>query len=337
MLLYRMEVLRPGKLVVTSDKNDAILVDNSFPQNPSYGHVVLDNFVYKKDTTFITDSLSTFLMRSIADDLLQEGFFKNVRINPKARIKSEDSEKDKFLRADPLSTEQIRALVTSNDVDLIISLDHLTVMSKTNVHPFDYIFRATRDVSISSIWRIYDASNDRLVDQFQYRDSLYWQTFGSLPANALQYLPVPEETFPEIAEVMAKNISRFLGPYWEQVDRFYFCTGSYRMKYASDCIRNEDWKGAAALWLEEYNKGFGRSVYRAAMNMMLYHEVQGDMNEAMEWGRKTEQTIDCSHFGASSFDLELLKNWLETLQMRSIESEKLKIYFNGNLTPNTKE
>jgi hypothetical protein len=332
-----MEVLRPGYVVVPSNKSNAILVDNSIPQHPSYGHTVFDNFVYKKDTAFITDSLSGFLMKSIANDLQQEGSFENIKINDNAKNRYKNSENESFLRSDPLTTEQIREIGTSNNVDLIISLDHLTVQSKTNVQPYDFLFRATRDVSINTVWRVYDASSDTLINQFQYRDSLYWQTFQSLPEKALESLPVFEESLPEIGDVAAENISRILGPYWEQETRYYFCAGSYRMKYAVDCIRSEDWKGASALWLEEYNKGFGRSVYRAAMNMMLYYEVQGDINEALAWSKKTEQAMSHPLFGVSSFDLSLFQNWKDALQTRSLEYEKLKIYFNGNLNPTTKE
>lgn len=337
VLLYRMEVLRPGYVVVPSDKSKVILVDRSMPQNPSYGHAVLDNFVYKKDTAFITDSLSGFLINSVANDLQQEGFFKNIRIHDNQKNSYKSSANESFQHSYPLTTEQIKEIGTSNKVDLIISLDDLTVQSKTNVQPCDFLFRATRDVSINTVWRVYDASSDTLISQFQHRDSLYWQAFQPLPEKALESLPVFEGSLPEIGDVAAENISRILGPYWEQETRYYFCAGSYRMKYAADCIRSEDWKGASALWLQEYDKGFGRSVYRAAMNMMLYYEIQGDIDQALVWSKKTEQAMIHPLFGVSSFDLSLFQNWKEAIQARSLEYEKLKVYFNGKIDPTTKE
>lgn len=334
-LLYRMEVLRPGYVAVSSEKNKVLIVDNSVSIKPWYGRKMLYSYDVRKDTASFTDSLSTFLLKSIDEDLLHEEFYKNIQLNYRPEGKSEKSGNESVFRTEPLSKEKIKKLGESNNVDLIFSLDWLGIQFNDSLcvpqKDDDFVYKATRNALINSVWRIYDVQADSLIAAFLYKNTLYWDTFSSSSDKALRSLSSFEKILPRVGDAVGENVARILGPHWEGEERFFFCRGGYRMRLATDCILKEDWKGASVYWEEEYRKGFGRSVYRAAMNMMLYYEVVGSPNDALDWSRKAEQAMDRMPFFVPKADTKQYVDWVQKLIIRSQEYEKLKIYFKGIL------
>lgn len=325
VLITRIDVLRPGYFVAASDKDAVLLVDNSGAQPTSYGHTLSENCNIRIDSTFSTKPLSGLLLESVSRTLLNENFYKNISVSQK-----NDTLSDPFFIPSKRTLQQMNVMGGVQKYDLVISLDRILVKTVTDLQYYDS-FRATRDVLVNTVWRVFDVAADSLITQFQYNDSLFWEQYSITPEYALKIMPKLNETLPEIGDVVGEHVSKFLGPYWETVDRYFFCTGSYRMKIAADRWRQKDMDGAASLWREEFEKGFGRSVYRSAMNMMLYSEFTGNPMEALSWSKKAEDAVARCPFGITSYDRFLFQGWVVALHVRAADLEKLKIYFNGNL------
>jgi hypothetical protein len=77
------------------------------------------------------------------------------------------------------------------------------------------------------------------------------------------------------------------------------------------------------LWQEEFDKGFGRSVYRSAMNMMLYYEYQDKPEEALIWGERAKTSFDSHFMHGSAWDRQVLSAYITYLQLRKEELSKL--------------
>ena len=329
VLTFHMDVLRAGAFITPSDKSSILFVDNSGRQPEWFGHKLQLNYKYSRDTVFNTDSLSDFVLRSVSKQVLNKGFFSTVKICGRQDNKFRCNMNDKFLDATLLTPMQVTSLSDSAHVDILVSLDRMVIQSKTNIKPFNYLFMATRDVSLNTVWRIFDVKADTLLTQFQYNDSLYWEKYSTKSFDAVKNeLPKLEERLPEIAEVLGERISPILSPHWESVSRPYFSSGSYRMLHAVDCIRQDDWEGAAILWKDEFDKGFGKSVYHAAMNMILYAEYLQNPNEALVWCEKAEKAMKDRSSRVTVYDRWLLESWKQILKVRSAEFEMLKIYLN---------
>ena len=324
VLVCHMDVLSPGYFVTSPDKDSVLLVDNSGIQPSGLGHSVLELYRYKKDTSFNTEPLSGSLLKSVSENLLRQGSYNDVRIC--SRLQNGFARFKDFKLATLLTNPQVRALNDSVKAKLLISLDRLVVMSLTNVYPYEGAFRSTRDVKVNTVWSVIDLSPDSLVSHFQCNDSLYWEKFADNPSFAVAELPALEKCLPEIGDYVGGQVSRYLGVHWDTVDRYYFSSGSYRMKYAVDCLRNNDWEKAGALWKEEYERGFGRSVYRAAMNMMLYAEYTGNPMDALAWSVKAEDAIKRFALGPTEIDSYILEESKAVLQTRAADYEKLKMY-----------
>jgi hypothetical protein len=329
--VFHMEVLMPAYVMAPPGMDRVLIADHSCAQPDYLGHKLMIRNVVVGDTTFCTDSLSEKIVESIVFYLGKADFYHSFEVLHRDSVyKKSDDEMD-CVRSVPLTSEERGVLTKGQDADLLFSLDRVLVQTVTNVHPYGTLFRSTRDVRVNTVWRVYDIKADTLISQFQYSDSLYWERFGQNVRRALAQLPEPASTIGEIGDVVAENISKCLGPYWEKVKWEYYTTGSYRMKIAADLVHNESMKEAAALWQIQYKKGRGKSVFRAAVNMMMSEVFFGRPLEALNWGIRAKSYVAEHPSYASEYDRQLLKFYMEEIQTRLMEQEKLKIYFGGNL------
>lgn len=314
-----MEILRPGYIKIPAEVKDVLLIDNAGKQPYGSGHKYYEYGKYVKDTTFITDSLSSMILSFVSANLTDESYFKKVVVAPDNWLRPSKTDSLDFLRPDGLNNFQKNVLKDSISAGYWISLDRLIVKTKTNKVRYDYnIQYAIRDVIVNSVWRVNDSRKDTLCLLFQHNDSIYWKRWANGDVDPLQLLPDFKNTLPEIADYVATRIYRIFGPYWETLIRSYYCSGSYRMTLAVDCIRNNDWEAASVLWNDEYEKGFGRSVYRAALNIMTYFLYLDNPEEALKWANLAREKMDRT-FNYDVRDNLLLDSNIEYIQQRMLE------------------
>lgn len=331
MQVFRMDVLKPGFVVVPSQKNNIVIVDNSGVQPSDAGHEMKVSFKAVGDTSFNIEPLSTQLLNSLSTYLLKEGFYERISLLYREDLLPRKMGEDDYLRSGRLSNSKIMEISLDTSVHLLFSMDRLLMKTTTNTYFTGQTYTATRDVWVNTVWRIYDLDADSLITQFQYNDSLYWQKYGQNPYVVTKSLPEVEVVLPEVGDVVAEHLNKFLGPHWETEKREYFCTGSFRMKMAADLVRKDLIDDAAKLWETEYSKGFFRSKYRAAINRMFYEEVKGNPAQALLWEEKAEVAMANCPIGGSDEDFAMLAKWKKVLLERVKEVQKLKIYFDGNI------
>jgi hypothetical protein len=281
-----------------------------------------------------TEPLSGVLLENLSGRISEAGFFQTSQAWGRSRVSPFRKATASFFRPRKLTQDLVRSMGDSSHTDVLVSLDHLALQTKTKLQLVDFPqFRATRDVAFNSFWTVFDVKADTMLVQFQCTDSLYWERYSAVPMRALALLPKTGDQLSEIGEVLARKVVKNLSPYWETVERPYFTSGSYRMKFAADRLRQKDWEGAAELWRTEYEKGWGKSVYRAAMNMMLYCEYMGNPAEALEWSLSVQKAVGKLPFAAvmgfTSYERWLFHTWVEALKIRSRETDQLNLYLGG--------
>lgn len=330
IMVFQMDVLRPAFHMSPTDNKLFLLVDNSGLQPANFANSYSEEGVFIKDTAFNTDTLSSLILESMSKKISDQKFYDRVTVCNREKNRFQKVNSNDYLEASRLTNTQIHELSDSGKVDFIVSLDQMIVQTKTNMSSNAYVSGATRDVKVYSAWSAYDVKADSILYTFQFLDSLYWEKFAAKPRIACTYLPKMESTLSEIADVYAEKLATIVAPYWETVNRAYFSTGSVRMKYAVDCLRKDDWEGAAILWKDEYDKGFGRSVYRAAMNIMLYEEFVHTPDDALAWVERVEKAMKDCIVGANEIDKWYFGKLKDFLAIRSSEYAKLKRYIENN-------
>lgn len=325
MIDFNMEILHPGYLKTEPGIKDVLIVDNAGKQPSLSGHKYYEYGIFKKDTAQVSDSLSTYILDFVSSYLTDEGHFNNVNVAPSSWLRPVKTDSLDFLRPDALNNFQKKVLKDSIDTGYLISLDRLIVKTKMNKVRFDVNLQyATRDVIVNSVWRVFDAKQDTLCLLFQHNDSLYWKKWASGDGDPMELIPDFKSTLPEIADYVSAKVYRIFGPYWEKMQRSFYCRGSFRMILAVDCIRDENFDEAIALWKDEYEKGFGKSVYRAAMNIMTYYQYLDKPEESLLWAKNARTAIDKTFFYDIG-DKVLLDNSFEYIHQRKLELSMLNV------------
>lgn len=329
-----MEVLRPPVTYSSTANGKLLLINNCIPQPPYAGQFFAGLNSEGRDTSYtISCEVDTFV------DLLQ-GYI-TARIKSEGVLRSVDTVtvssngigkkvgSKAYLRIDSLDDSQRAQLRKLYDASCWVCLDGLLVESVASQRNDGEKYPQMRRVFVRTFWRVYDASTDSLLLAFKQRDSLTWRTTGLVLGVMDKSMPTLKETLPEIADYVAGNIYRVFTPYWESIERFYYVSGNLQLKLGGDEVVAGNWDGAAVYWKNAYEKGNGLNQFRASVNMMLYNERVGNVQEALVWAERAKEANDRSIFHVPIFELDAFKAWKKDLLYRQKEMELLKPYLGG--------
>ncbi len=111
--------------------------------------------------------------------------------------------------------------------------------------------------------------------------------FSVSKTDTICWVVSPELTFGQImqeaSDFAATLPVSYLLPHWKEMNRYYFDGGNMEMRDAGVYIREQNWEGAAALWQKLHDGRKGKVKMRAAYNLALNYELQGDYERAKEY------------------------------------------------------
>ena len=129
------------------------------------------------------------------------------------------------------------------------------------------------DVNVG--WRMYDGRTGVVLDEVQVQQQVKLHTSGGVGGAVRQ-----------IGRVAAAEYASRISPYWTMVRRLHFFTGNDRMKAASRLVRAGDWDTAQQIWRELLEDPDAKIRGKAAYNLAVAHEAEGDLQGAVEWATK---------------------------------------------------
>lgn len=111
--------------------------------------------------------------------------------------------------------------------------------------------------------------------------------FSISKTDTICWVVSPELTFGQIVQEASDFAATlpvsYLLPHWKEMNRYYFDGGNMEMRDAGVYIREQNWEGAAALWQKLHDGRKGKVKMRAAYNLALNYELQGDYERAKEY------------------------------------------------------
>ena len=111
--------------------------------------------------------------------------------------------------------------------------------------------------------------------------------FSISKTDTICWVVSPELTFGQIVQEASDFAATlpvsYLLPHWKEMNRYYFDGGNMEMRDAGVYIREQNWESAAALWQKLYDGRKGKVKMRAAYNLALNYELQGDYERAKEY------------------------------------------------------
>jgi tetratricopeptide (TPR) repeat protein len=131
-------------------------------------------------------------------------------------------------------------------------------------------------------------------------------------------------TFTQIVKESSGYVAQMLVPYlipsWKEDIRFYFDGGNADMRDAGFYVREHDWSEAYPLWKKLYDNKKGKQKMRAAFNLALYHEMQGEFETASTYLNEAASLAK-----PETFEAALIASYRSQLSERMVEYQRLRL------------
>ena len=175
-----------------------------------------------------------------------------------------------------LPMSQADSLIQALGVDMLFAVEQVRIELKEGslFHTELMVDVPAVDGVITPLVRAYVSGRNAPLFSISKTDTICWVvspelTFGQIMQEASDFaatLPVS-----------------YLLPHWKEMNRYYFDGGNMEMRDAGVYIREQNWEGAVALWQKLHDGRKGKVKMRAAYNLALNYELQGDYERAKEY------------------------------------------------------
>ena len=253
----------------------------------------------------------------LAQEIASIGYFDEVVIcdsalcDLKVSLKSHQGVREEWQGA-PLSKEEIDEWLEQLDVDMLFSLERIHVELKENHILLDGIVSVpVLDGAISSILRVYAPGRERPLFMLNKQDTIFWE-----PNSSLTFTKIVKEASEHAASILVP----YLLPSWKEVSRHYFDGGGVEMRDAGVYVREHNWEEAYSLWKKVYETKKGNHKMRAAFNLALYSEIQGDFDQAKAYIEVAKELVK-----PESYDAIVVHGYQLKLDSLAKEYQQLRI------------
>jgi hypothetical protein len=290
-----MSVLEPAVVSLPSDMTEIGVINRNLPEGES-GSGVLETL----DQVFSVKGPELDKMGAEAglNGLVTE-LQRNQRFTRVERPEVDQIENPTYgVFPAPLSWERVDEICSEHDLDGLFSLEfydtntnvdyrteRVTIEGPLGVQIPALEHHAVVNTTIKTGWRIYDNINRIIIDEFVSTDRVTTVGRGINPAEAVKALTGRTEAVQTISGDIGRGYAQTVLPYWTRVRREYYVRGNDNLKMAKRRAQTGNWDGAAEIWLRETENSRAKVAGRAHYNMAIINEINGDLEEALEWAR----------------------------------------------------
>lgn len=179
-----------------------------------------------------------------------------------------------------------------------LALDLIRVRNKVRGHEI------TVETLIENGWRIYEPNSKAVLDEFVFKGAIVSRGQGQTPSRALENLGSRQEDFIAQSREDGSKYGARLRPMKRKLIRQLYVKGSPNLEEADVFIQKDDWENAVYLWQKDIAGAKTKPKARACHNMAVWQEYQGQLNSALTWARKADETFTTKHSQAYIADLE---------------------------------
>lgn len=225
-------------------------------------------------TAGILEGNGKVVAETLAQEIAATHYFDEVVIcdsalcNLKVSLKNHQGVKDEW-QGNILSASVAGEWLDKLGVDMLLSVERVRIELKEGTVMSELM--PVVDGYISSVLRMYVPERSKPIMRINKQDSIYWR-----PGRSLTFTKIVKES----SEFAASALVSYMIPSWKEVARNYYDGGSVEMRDAGVYVREHNWEGTYLLWKKVYDTKKGKQKMRAAFNLALYHEMQGDFEQA---------------------------------------------------------
>ncbi|MDX8339916.1 DUF6340 family protein [Draconibacterium sp. IB214405] len=278
-----------------SEEIQSLLLVNRAVDN-SYTDLTTDSLqllFYKKDfqldTTINDITAADTTLKVLGELLFESGRFDYVI--PEDRFLP--ASKNAFF-ANTMNWQDVRRLCYQYQTDAVLAVDMFQTHVATDLEdgsvfdPMQGVFisavGAQMVVVYEALFRIYDPQQEQILAREVFKDTLLWENMAFDVRDLFAEFTPVKQALTEAGIALALDYSEKISTSWESEYRVIFSKGSAELKEIALLTDETDWTPAIEAW-EAIAKGAGSKSEKskALFNLAVAHEIQGDLNGAIEY------------------------------------------------------
>lgn len=231
----------------------------------------------------------------------------------------------------PLDWSEVEKICRDTKTDALFSLELFDTDSKLNYSTstgvtntaFGKLPIPEHHVKMNTLvrtgWRMYDPAGRVVLDQFNISKDLQFTGNGINPVVAAAGLIGKKEAVIQVSNSAGHLYATRIDPYWIRVNRDYFVKGSASLAMAKRKAQTGNWDEAGELWKKETTNNSRTIAGRACYNMAIINEINGDIDNAIQWAQKAYE----------NYNVKIALRYVNILRDRKANNELLAMQ-NGN-------
>lgn len=196
---------------------------------------------------------------------------------------------------DTLSNFLVRQICQQYNTDALMVLERFStkVMTDFSAEKYmdattgtNYSYYASQDLKYNAFFRIYKPGAKTLVKEFELIDTIYWESADYTQQRLFAKLPTIKEALTNAGIKIALDIDSKLSPTWFSEKRGYFLF-DLKNDLGQQLMNENRTAEAKTFWLEKAQSTNKKIRARAEYNLALASELDGNIDQAIEWGLKS--------------------------------------------------
>ena len=317
-----MNVTEPAPVTLPSYIKKVGVINRSMPTDETKAFDVLDKALSLEGANLDKIGAGESIL-GLSDELLSNNRFTEVKTL--SNIDFRTSGLSQF--PSPLSWEIVAQVCKENGTDALFSLEKFDTDTKISYSnrkvdiktPLGTVpsleHQANMETIVKTGWRIYDPAEKMILDEYINQESVTSSGRGINPLLAAAALTGRKDAVNQVSNKAGHGYAFRIIPFRVRVMRDYYVKGTNNFKIARRKAQVGKWDEAGDLWKKETDNSKLKVAGRAAYNMAIINEINGDLDSALKWAQKS--------YG--DYNNKLALRYVHILENRQYKSGVLKM------------
>lgn len=294
--VINIETPVPAKEALPDDIQSLTLMNRSINnQFMEHQEDTLENYFYRHNyqlsaVVLDIDAADTTLM-VLADLLYASGRY-DVVVPLERNIPKNISYN---LIPDTLNTEFVRQICETYQTDALMVMEQFSTKAMTDYNAESYrsmdgtfnTYYASLDMKYNAFFRIYKPGNKTI--EIPLADTIYWENGDNDLEFLFVRLPSVKEAVINAGIKVALDIDSKISPTWKREKRGFFVLDRGKDQTRQWMEENKT-QEVREYWMQMTQSDKKKIKSRAEYNLALVSELEGDIDQAMEWALKSYNT-----------------------------------------------
>lgn len=292
--LIHLSVLKPAPVTLPPYIKTVGVVNRSLPSDKNKAIDAIDK-VFSLEGVNLDKEGAKASISGLTDELRKNDRFAEVKLLQATEVRNTSTGSFPF----SLSWDEVEKICKENNTDALFVLELFDTDSKINYSanpvkiktPLGNLPAIEHQADMLTIvktgWRIYDPVSKNILDEFALANDITYSGRGINPVVAANALIDRKDAVKEVGNKTGQSYALRIIPYWLRVSRDYYVKGTDNFRIARRKAQTGNWDGAAEVWQRESSNPSAKVAGRACYNLAIIHEINGDLDRAIEWAQKS--------------------------------------------------